>query len=374
MDFIRLNKPQYRAIDAVGGYKSLIWTERYLQAGEFELKTLKIDETMALLPLGSLVSITDSDEAMIVEDYSISDTDNGEDILTVTGRSALVIYESRVCLDDYGFYSQFDNTDPMHPKDIGPHGWYLVANPWNNTNAAEYIAYWKSVQDIIPESNNTSIIPNLVMNNQVSVNRGYYARYLERDNVYNQMVKLCAADGSGMSMRRPKDGRTAMELLFYGGKFRHKDQSVNARIILDHSAGDLIDVNYFQSTKNYRNEITFYSRNRRGGAGAPVSGTSGWDKREMLVDALEITGVDFNSTYAAEQNRKASELAHHRPINMLDAKVSPNIQYKYKSDYYIGDIITVNGKYGVSQNMRVSEYVRSEDENGQIEFPTISAL
>jgi hypothetical protein len=59
-------------------------------------------------------------------------------------------------------------------------------------------------------------------------------------------------------------------------------------------------------------------------------------------------------------------------IRTIDAQISPFINYKYDVDYRLGDRVKVQGRYG-SSNQYVTEFIRTEDENGEVGYPTLSS-
>lgn len=59
-------------------------------------------------------------------------------------------------------------------------------------------------------------------------------------------------------------------------------------------------------------------------------------------------------------------------MDIVEAVVSNKSKYKYGVDYNIGDVVTVNGKYGISKQMRVVEHALTLDENGITSIPTLS--
>lgn len=75
----------YQPEHVVENYSSLVWKEGYRTTGEFELKTNAIEYTQNLLPLGTLVSLLDTDEVFIVTTSHISTDESNVDTLTVTG-------------------------------------------------------------------------------------------------------------------------------------------------------------------------------------------------------------------------------------------------------------------------------------------------
>jgi hypothetical protein len=60
---------------------------------------------------------------------------------------------------------------------------------------------------------------------------------------------------------------------------------------------------------------------------------------------------------------------------LTKAEVSKDTnQGAYRTDFNVGDIITVHGDYNETSVMRISEYVEIEDENGRTGYPTLTML
>lgn len=74
-----------------------------------------------------------------------------------------------------------------------------------------------------------------------------------------------------------------------------------------------------------------------------------------------------------EQNAKDA-LAQHNYIMAIDGQTSPANDYKYGVDYGLGDVIELEGLTGAISKARITEYIRSEDKNGEKEYPTISVI
>lgn len=101
MDFVRLGaaySTSYYPDQLIEGYISLIWTERFQDPGEFQLKSYDIDRMKELLPVDTLVSHLETKEVMRVETHLIEMDGVGEDatpVITIAGRSAYAILEDR---------------------------------------------------------------------------------------------------------------------------------------------------------------------------------------------------------------------------------------------------------------------------------------
>ena len=105
MDLLILDKDTYLPKKLFERYTSLIWTERFNTCGEFQLTSPRIEETLATFPLGTLVSLRDTTEVMIVETFDIKpNSSDGYPEITIFGRSLDSFLENRVLLPI--FYGQ----------------------------------------------------------------------------------------------------------------------------------------------------------------------------------------------------------------------------------------------------------------------------
>ncbi len=53
----------------------------------------------------------------------------------------------------------------------------------------------------------------------------------------------------------------------------------------------------------------------------------------------------------------------------MDGQISEESPFKLGRDYYLGDRVTLLGQYDFAQSMRVSEYIRTEDADGDRGYP-----
>lgn len=88
----------------------------------------------------------------------------------------------------------------------------------------------------------------------------------------------------------------------------------------------------------------------------------GWDRRELFVDARDISDEDSDGTTIPDASYKKllisrgnSKLAEHKPIETLDSDIYHNSQYKYKEDYDLGDKVLIESEWGVNLKTRITK-------------------
>lgn len=63
-------------------------------------------------------------------------------------------------------------------------------------------------------------------------------------------------------------------------------------------------------------------------------------------------------------NRGSEKLAEYGSEVSFEGSVEPNITFKYKEDYFLGDLVTVENEYNISLKARISEVIEIQDDNG----------
>lgn len=86
----------FESVAVIDWFESLIWSDRYDQAGDMELYMAMQNSLLNFLKQDFYIWTADSEHTMIIEDINItSDTEDGNKLL-VTGRSLESILERRI--------------------------------------------------------------------------------------------------------------------------------------------------------------------------------------------------------------------------------------------------------------------------------------
>jgi len=413
MDVVRLNSTTYAVEKILDGFSSKIWTERYQDPGEFELRSYNIERTLYDLPEASLLSLRDSTQVMMVETHSIEQDGEGY-VLVTKGRSAECILESRVFSD-----AKYGKKIPMQKK-------YSIQNAlmvylWNavaNTLGKSVVVKGKPAESIYDR------IPNIKITDSTAGAGKAVTRRLENSDCYTQMKFWIDAGHFGIRMIRPISGApsrktahvtqggtltlplevaTGITMDIYSGVDRTTLQAARPAVIFSDAADDVSNKSYLFSSKDYKNVAVVISAHGPlhgkivtppaaaerdnpppiipppvGGAtiGDPVfvaanATPSGWSRRDLLVDAGTKDDGETTKEFLADLTdvgQEALTAPEHSRQSVFDGVISPNTMYKYNVDYSLGDKVTLLGKYGVAKAMQVQEYVRTENategENG----------
>lgn len=404
MYLYRLGSTIFRPLDLVEGWDSLIWTERFREAGEFQLKSYNIDEILTQLPCGdpnvkpSMVCLQDSREAMIVESHEINIDDDGKRFILTKGRTFESFLEQRV-------FAILSNAPVKMQKGYSDYGAIAVIL-WNSLVNS-------GINDVIFGNSNheaTDGIPNVVITDSTDVSLGSKTWWIESDYVYPKVLDFLQRANLGIRCLRPIDAgprdvvtvasdgtitRTSTSSItdlcvdVYNGHTRTKDQSTLTPVIFTEGQGHVVNSRYLFTLNQYKNVgyITsgalhgfLYWGSADGGVTPGDSSTwVGLKKRVNLFDAGSKWGATtpaigttkYDDTVAAMTQKAELKVKRRRKVTWYDGQVSPDIPYKYNNHYFLGDKVSFIGDYDVAKNVRVMEYTRIHDSEGERGYPTL---
>lgn len=208
MDFVRLGErytTNYIPTDLIEGYNSLVWTERFQEFGEFELKSFDVAGLTALLPEDTLVSHLETKEVMKVETHEINMVGEGADAqpeITIRGRQAGNILEHR------WVESTYQKKRRLRKKYSGTSALcVLLVNAVDNNSGKDLTR-----GDDDPETegvvndygwNTLDDIPNVVVTESVASEGPGRWWNMEEGILWPQMLKIMVAQDLGLRLIRP---------------------------------------------------------------------------------------------------------------------------------------------------------------------------
>lgn len=405
----------YQPARVVEGWTSLIWTERYTEAGDFQLKTPLIDETLSVIPDGSLVCINESREIMRVDSHSLAENEEGVMEATITGRSFETFLEERNIESDVGLpYPMLQEYKVQTAIGVLIHnviGNFSTIDKTGGPNANSedrFLGHDVSIFDnIIPTKPASTEDPP-----DISDLQSTQEWFLESGDAYTTVLDWLRVGELGIRTTRPRNSYTNVLAVsftgvptttpfikintvvwdIYNGRIRTFDQAEafgNTPVIFRHDAGHIRTPTYLLSRKGYKNICRVVSSEGEvltwdgddgwthpGGGGGFVPDPSGQpvgiNRYEMTLDLGTIDSGTLRPETYMRQKGKAALKKHNRQI-LIDGAISASAPYSYgpDGDYYLGDYVTTIGQFGVNETMQVNEYIRSQDSNGYQGYPTL---
>jgi hypothetical protein len=368
MDFIAfkthiLGPTSLESAVPIDGFDSVMWIERYREPGEFKFTAPLASDLRSKLPLGTLVSHTNTMELMFVESHTINEESDTGPQLEISGRSFDAFLENRVVSLIRDWTS---NPDGVPNIELAfDYSWEHAKTLINNMLADD-----EDLPDMLAITDMSGAGP---WTDPV-------ARVISRGYLSERVRELLGIDDLGLRMVRknpyyttPGDPNNTL-FIIHNGKDRRDS------VIFSPKKGDIESSEQLWTNKTLKNVALVSGRwlETRVVLGSPT----GYDRRAMFVDASDIdqgyetapTGIDKDAILAAMVARGQMLLAAQRQFMLTRADTSAKIKYQYRRDYGIGDIVTVQSNYGDVMYMRIIEFTEIQDENGQSSHPTLGVL
>jgi hypothetical protein len=354
-----------KEILVIDRYKSFIWTDRYNEAGEFELCIAVTDKNASSIKKDMFVSIPTTNRMMVVESIKIeSDSEEGNYYL-ITGRSIESILDRRIVWKQTNVYKQTSVQDALLS---------IINDAFVNPT------------DIRRRINNFV----LLVSNDSEVTSKVYAREAQYmgDSIYDVVKKVCQAYHLGFKIE--VNSNNEFEFSLYAGVDRSQSQSSESYVVFSPNNDNLLNSNYLESIKNYKNVL------RIGGEGEGATQTfithyvefdnetsteiTGLKRREIYVDCHDVSSIldgnvvmdagQYTNTLVQKGVEKMAELV---PETAFEGEIDSTVMFEYMKDFKVGDICEIANEYGISDQVRITEVVQTWEPDGYTCIPTLES-
>lgn len=320
---IKFYSPQLEYLGDVENQRSLIWTRRYYESGEFNLVMPITPDNVALSKRGNIVWMTGAKDAGLIENVELAEQ-NGDALLTVSGRFLTAYLDRRV----------------------------IKGTPYTFSGTAE-----DGMRAIV---SNMTPIPNVVLGTRQGYTQTveFQATY---KNVLTYEAKLGQKAGLGFRMR-PDFVNKQLIFEVYEGLDRSAAQDDRSRVIFSERYDNLTGAVYQENEQLYKN-VAYV-----GGEGEASARTY------VTVGDTEATGLEryeafFNggTVEHPEDMTEATYLAHLRTYGLqrleecglaasLTCSTEADLNFRYLTDYDVGDIVTVRKQsWGMETDLRITQ-------------------
>lgn len=347
----------FETIGVIDQYTSLIWTRRYWAHGDFELYIPADNRLLDILQIDNYVCREDDVTVMIIEKIQISTDAEDGNFFIVSGRSAESILYRRV----------------------------ITRNTWNS-NAPSLLCTSLISHEFMNTSGDANrvvsefkALSNLTGNEElVDISHQNYGA-----TVYDAVFGICKQFGMSMKITYESD-LNGFKVSVWRGRDRTYSQTQNSQVIFSPEFDNLVNSEYVIDYTTLKTEALCAGEENqifqwRFAGLRNTYGLSGITRRETYVDAGDISQTDDNGnvmTYAEYQRllsaRADESLADQRISSGFTGEIESNIQFVYKRDWDLGDIVQIANEYGITGQARVLEVIESDDESGHRITPTFS--
>lgn len=321
-------------IGQIENQTSLIWTRKFYEPGTFELHAPITNENLYMLKEGNIVGKKGSAEAGIIEDIEKEESDIKNEI-TVKGRFLSSYMDRRLIKKTVNFSGYIE------------------------------VAMRQLYSGCIP-------IP--------LVELGGLNGFTERVEFQVTMKNLLAYENklsrAGAIGFRYRPDFVNHKIIFetYQGKNRTLSQHENNRVIFSEDYNNLNNAIYKYNSQNLK---TFAIVGGQGEGDArtyyELGGGEGYDLREVFVDAKDLNPEGMTAAqYKAALLQRAQETLNESIVSeSLECETEAAINFTYKEDYDLGDIVTVRKKkWNLYMNQRITELSEVYEYGGMTVVPT----
>lgn len=358
MDFYIMNQ-DLEWLDIVEGAESKVWKKCYAEAAEFEIYTADTPENVDLLQKGRYVVRQDDDMVGIIEKINMQTDDDGRDMLLVSGRCAKALFARRIINKQQTF----------------------TGTVWNRM-------YWMLYNHAVNPSDPNRAIPNTAIADVDDSIKGPSAQTQHTGtNLMTAVIDLLSSNNLGWKVPIVNGKFTATLI---SGTDRTVDQTVREPVIFADEYDNLISSDYQMDMTGYANVASIAGEGEgsdRTWAGVDATGKAsgtyaGLNRYEMYVDARDVqkkttdkNGKEItltNAQYKAQlQARGLEKLTEASKTETFTGDVDTDA-YTYRTDYNVGDLVTIRDKHGITANTRITAVEEIEDKEGYTVTPTFS--
>lgn len=352
---------QFRRETVVDQFESLIWTERFNTAGDFELQLISSVENRRILKTGKWLGIRESFRVMKLETIEDDVNDDGKLILKVSGPSIeLPILENRVAFnvkDDLTTNPKWVITD--QPADIARKLFTDIC-----------VTGVLDVDDILPYFTTFSVLPaDTIIEPTDTVTAEF-----EPQTLYNAITSVCQPYDLGFRIVRNND-LSQLAFQVYTGNDRTSQQSTRPLILFSTELNSLSNTRKLTTIAGLKNIAYVYSNL---GFEEVVAtdvdpSISGFDRQILVVKTDDFdAGTSAATVTAIMQQKGREELAKARSFVGFDGEVTEVNEYTYGVDYQLGDLVEIQDDVGTVAIVRVTEQIFVSDAEGTRSYPTLS--
>lgn len=331
---------QYTPVKIVDSFKSLIWTKKYQNYGDFELCVPAESSLVEYIKPDFFFTRDDDESVMIIEKFQIkTDSENG-DYFIISGRSLESIFCRRIVKYFYSKRNDFNLviSDLLHES--------CITRPERFDN-----------------------IPELELDMSFSLQWNFFIQFSGGRTVLEAMQDICIPHRVGFHTRL-ENGKIILSF-WIGGE---------SSAVFSAEFDNLISSEYTFDYTNYANYMWISGegegQNRISTGISLDIGKSGLQQRQAYVDARDLSSnegaisqSDYISILQERGRQKAQE--EHSVIETFEAEIEPRTTYQYKRDYNLGDVITAENGYRISTKARIVEITESWDNTGYKVIPKL---
>jgi len=345
-------------------FDSFIWTEKFDEFGDFELRTIPRSDITAMLQIDRILTLPGTPKGMFIESVEFKADPKLGDEFIIKGRSLESILDRRTSrnqtiVDGNMQDAMFNTTDGLIYRNV-------VNSYYSKRNISNFVTVTSS----------DPIITAITLEAQY--------RY---EPLYEEIVTPICKD-NGIGFRIEINDSNEFEFEFTAGTDRSRDQSDNPLVLFSQKMGNLVKSSYFRSMRYAKNDTIVLGQlapeEEKWAPGTLVIPTypddlAGLGKREMNSDGSHIDRYDHSTSllissydYNAMQEKVGEkDLLKNKEIIIFEGTADTTVGPQYREDFFLGDTVEFQDKFGNSGKALIKEVTISYDQTGYSVFPML---
>lgn len=374
------NRKRKHIIDT---YSSIIWAPRYNDLGDCELVISATEENFK--KINECKYITRTDDEMVCEIKKIeiqTDEENGNQFI-ITGTDIKNILNQRIVEKQTNFNGSVEDyirklindsiINPTNP-DRKIKNFILADKVGFTEKISEQVTYdyvGNKIQELCKQYGwgykITIVNENFVFSLYKGEDKSDYITFSQdydnisttsysKDDSNIKNIALIAGEGEGAERVTTTIGEGK-------GIDRH-ELYIDARDVSSEIDYSELLSSYPNGSEKIINDIIYYQ----------VNGTN----IAILIkdDAGEITKVQLCSNIYIESLKHTGyeKMSAYKSVTSFTGEIIVGVNYIYKTDYNLGDIVNLVNEYGISMKARICEVLENQEENGYNMEPTFENI
>lgn len=341
MDIFVMNN-SFETISIIDSYESVIWTDRYIGYGDFEIYAPFSFDLLNKVKQDYYLTVLNSEHVMIIESVEIlSDTDKGNR-LKITGKSLESILNRRIIWDKVRYSGSLQDaiSDILTKSIINP----SISD--------------RQISNFVFEASDDERITALTIEEEFS----------DEQSVYDVIVTICERNYIGYKVTLNSSNQFVFKL--YMGIDRSYKQLTNPYVVFSPNYENIINSNYIDSTEKMKN-ITLVVGEQ---ASLTVGSGTGLLRREIFTDGTGINPEEVQDYTESLKLLGRYTLQDNSRVKNFEGEVDAVRMFVYGKDFFIGDVVQISNEYGIEGSARVMEFIKSDDASGSKAYPTFQAI
>lgn len=351
MELLVLNT-KFETVAFIDSFESHVWSDRYNERGDFELTFAMGPNILEFLKEDYYLVSSESEHVMIIEDIVVDSEVEDGNILIVTGRSLESILDRRIVWGQKVLKGNLQNGVKTLLEEA-------IISPSNIDRKIDNFIFEEAIDPRITD---------------LTLDVQYYG-----EDLYSIIEGLCQEHEIGFKIILNDNNQFVFSL--YVGMDKSYRQTINPYVVFSPEFDNIITSNYFRSKATLKN-VALVAGEGEGSSRktATVGSGSGLDRREMLVEARDISTDTDGGTLSSSEYTKQLETAGKKALSennvttAFEGEVETSQLFVYGEDFVIGDIVQIADAYGHEEEVYISEIVISQDENGFSIRPTFKSI